>query len=861
MSTIEDLAAALPYGCSIWYAVRIQGVTTWHLEESGDATAPAGYTLDASLVMEGAPRLGGVVDPRSHLGAAFDFVFSFADSASVRALFSRPTLVTTLTAACSATDTSISFDTTGWPAAGVLHINDEAIPYTGVTGTAATGCTRGDYGLASAHVAGAVVANGPRYWVGRRVDLIAVQMDGTGRYTSGGAVTVWTGRVVARPVRGSVTWDLQARSLDRRLTETLGTAAEGMAWWDIDDDALVSFDPAALVSAQVHEVVNDLGVSAWHTIETCVLQPWAAMTSPVRASALREALRVAWDAYSHAVGIGSGQWAASLDATGMLRTYAFTFYYAAQFVSGHDTAQLIVHTTVDGQSPLTLARVAVVGSTDAYQGQTVSEGGQWVEMGLRQPATVRGASLSVTLTDTAPSELPASGWVRLGDKDGAEFYRYLSHSTDPVVSSRVHLQLDPATQPDITALGLLDASEAGRVELDVTFLWRAQGSVADVMRQMLLSRKGDLANGAFDVIGPGGGYGLDEADVDTDSFDRVFDGALASLSCDLAIDGQVSFQRVFGDLLRLSNRAVMVVDSDTGPKVTAINLGPPDGPAVASFTDADLAWSSESPTAPVRPSSQREQVPGRIEVSAIPGTQAPGSPDPVPLVVRNVEGPEFGGDAWSLKLYGFGTSALVGPAFAWGRAYFVAAETRQVVEIDVSPAVRVKAGDIVSLELEDPTLWDYATGTPGYAGLARVLGVQTHPLALVRTLTVAIGGMAASGALSPSAEVLAYAGAPDDPSTISVHLDYLAVMQSYLVGVAYFDLQLYVAGFDAAGVVGYRVTAVSSAGGVCVLSGAMTGTPVSLAGGDVFRLTLPLLEDGNAAQAAYIHSGQAVQWS
>ena len=59
-------------------------------------------------------------------------------------------LTYTLTAACTKTAASISFDTTGLPDKGSVKIGDERILYTGKTGTTITGCTRGTHGTTAA---------------------------------------------------------------------------------------------------------------------------------------------------------------------------------------------------------------------------------------------------------------------------------------------------------------------------------------------------------------------------------------------------------------------------------------------------------------------------------------------------------------------------------------------------------------------------------------------------------------------------------------------------------------------------------------------------------------------------------------
>jgi len=858
MNTLATLAAALPYGCAIYYAAKVQGVPTLFLEIEGDAIAPTGYALDDSLIVDEAPKLGSQIGPQTHMGAAFDFTFSFRDTATIRQLFSRPANVTTLTQDETASATTLHVkSTTGFESADTLYVGNQAVPYTSTTGVTFDGGTRGVYGAASALKSGQVVSDGPRYWVRRKVDLYAVLIDSTGRYVQGAdvlseAAHVWSGFVVARPVRGTVTWDLAARSIDRRLSETLGTSATGTAWWDLNDDHVVEFEPNATWHVRIEDAyMNSLDPPDGDTtlIEDVSFRPWTSLTSPARISKLREAVVTAWGSITHATGIGAWQWFPILpeDGAGLTQTWRGYISYVSQ------TANLVysvVTSRIEGASPFTTTNGA-----PTWSGQT------WVATGASQPATTRVASLSVDLSDTSPSDLPPSGWIRLGDKDTAEYYRYESFTTDDVVGSRVHLQLASQTQPDLAALGLLDVSEEGLKPLDAAFVWRATGPFADVMRQMILSVTGDGSNGAYDVLGVGGGYAIPAEQVNADSFDEVMDGSFTDLTADIGIDGEVSFARVFSDLLRLSNRGVVVTLTDEGPKITAVNLGAPDsGTASVTITDDDLVWApGGGVTSPVRASSTRVSIPGRIEVSPQPGPRAPGAPDPVPIVAKNVEANEFGQDSWSLKVFGVESNALANPVRYWATSYFVAAETTQWIEVDVAPSVAAEPGDLVMLNLIDPGVWDYDTGTPGYVGLARVWGSPVHPTTGIKTLFLSVGGAADARPLSPSAAVGSWTGTSTAPTAISVNRAYFRCMSSYLPSGGTFTLQAYRPGNDATGE-GYTIDGVTDNGSVCWLSVAsVTGSP-NLSVGD-YVLTLPTVPDGNEAQNFYVHSGQPVQWS
>lgn len=73
--------------------------------------------------------------------------------AAVKSLRKKPTLRTYLREYVDRAATTIPvFSTDGWPTSGVLHLNTEAIRYTGVTANSFTGCTRGAWdSVAQAH--------------------------------------------------------------------------------------------------------------------------------------------------------------------------------------------------------------------------------------------------------------------------------------------------------------------------------------------------------------------------------------------------------------------------------------------------------------------------------------------------------------------------------------------------------------------------------------------------------------------------------------------------------------------------------------------------------------------------------------
>lgn len=146
-------------------------------------------------------------------------------------LFSmRPTLRCWLTVTATAADATLTVTTTaGFPASGVIYIDQETITYTGITGTTFTGCTRGawdtvatyHYALDTTRAMAAEVTNWPITMEGRRARLFcysgtdSLQGDGTQR---------WLGMLSSDARLGSdlTTWELQVDPITRLFQSPLG---------------------------------------------------------------------------------------------------------------------------------------------------------------------------------------------------------------------------------------------------------------------------------------------------------------------------------------------------------------------------------------------------------------------------------------------------------------------------------------------------------------------------------------------------------------------------------------------------------------------------------------------------------------
>ena len=851
--TIDTLAATVPYGCSLWYFLQVDGCDTIFCELAEGATAPSGYSLDPSLTIEGAPKIGSVVDPKTMIGSAYDLAFGLRDTAAVRALLSFPSLTTVTSEPYLGSAALAVQDTTGWPASGTLHLGTTAITYTAISSGQFTGLNPGVYqDHYRRYPVGAVVSSSPRYWVGRRVRLYAVVLDPMGYWWASGnvlsdAALLWTGYLTAHPERQATSWTLTARSYERRLTEPFATAAEGKARWDLSDDANVRVSPECVIQFRFYRKYSDVdGDPVSDLLDTVAIQPWAAVTSSsIPGSLARSLVRDAWNASTHSAYIGDMEWSPTIlpGTGGFGRRYTLRVnlesFGTGVALSGHAVGIIVeIHGGPCFLLPSNNFRFIL----------------PWTDTGLHHDVSIGQATLTVTVTDSDPADLPTSGYVKLSGDDQDATYRYDNLVIDDAEGSVVRLDLSRDTPAPLIALAALeDADELPSP--DVTFLWMSDGTFPVAMQTMLQS-SGDGDRGTYDTLPAGAGYGLDG--VDEASFSAVFDGAFRGLGASVVADIDTSFAELFSGLMQLSRRGITTAPTaDGGIGLVAVNLGAPDTAVpVVTITDDDLAWVSGSGVNPIRTVTS-SLPPSRVEATPVMADQDRAAP----VIVRSSEAAEWGSGALAVKIPGVATSRLIGPVYAWSRGLFAGAETQQRLELDVTPDVSPAIGSVVRLVTTDPAVWDYATGTPGYDGLARVWGSQFNLETGLRTLTVETYGEGVAP-LSPSALIDTYDGPDTGPTYVYLDRAYVALMQSYLdagLGVTNPRLRLYLPGSDDTDT-WITYASVTDTGTACRLEVDDTDGSYDLSAGS-WRLTLPALAACNTEQTKYLHTSQHVRWT
>lgn len=880
------LMGGIRYGYKPFYLLELEGIPVLFSEvgtsprEGGEPTADTRYTLDASLIIDDSARIGSVVDEATHIAKGFDLTVRLLNTPAVRDLMKRPTVQAVMTAdlAVSGSPVTIEVESTR----GFSYLPKPQLYYGfacsddswGSLFTSFVGVQSALYGPGRSYRAGTVVADRPTRWKGRRARLYMAMLDPLGRAVQwsgsstpakgdpdifGQACVIWEGHVIKRPEKDGATWTLQCRDQVRRLTQPLGIEASGKASWALDDDAprYVQEDTTFAVLIQA-----ETGPDPFCNV---VARPFAGQAQPIGQAKIRKLIADALkDAYDEVV----------TDAPGSIVGTVLRFDWRCILTEGATkrTWQLVAFVDTDGtigDADKILFRVQATGNiinaglrVAAGQGATISMDWSSVECvsTLYMDTQVIGTSLSVVLKDGVRySALPSAGWLMLEAEGKADYYRYLSKAQDEADYRRVLIELEPGATTGSNVNRVAADELAGEaVDVSATFFWRDTGKLKDVLRRSIAS-SGEGANGTYDTLPKGQGYDIEYTDVD--SFDDAFDGAYLDLDFDVAVKGGSTFAKLFGGLLRLSQRAIVTRRRFDGGvvNIAAISIGSPDGIPVATITESQLvALDKRRPVRKLR--SFVGPVGIDVTLNRLPVGSLPSSEGTLEYNADHLT--DWTDDRWDIDVHGIGRSAIEDAASVWARAWFRGGENRQIIEIDIPPWIDVQCGDIVMVELTDPTVFDYAVGEDGLTALARVLGAQLSLTTGVTTLTVQVDGVNTPGPMSPSIPILAVNGSdPEDPDSIDVDAVYSGPLAYAKGAAASWRLLAYQPGNDSGDGL-YTVTDITDIGGGMVrltVTASPTSPPVSL--DTTYRLTWPIEDECTDEQNRFLHTSHRVQWS
>lgn len=846
--------AAIRFGYKPFYVLEVEGIPYLFTELTDVTLESADYTTaGGTLIIDKGARVGPVLSDKTNVAAANNLEVRLADpvgTSIVAGLMTRPTAITTMTADLAPNGTDIEVvSTRAWSQATDLYFGRS---YSTVQARTEQGfeIDTTPWGPGHAYKAGTVIADKPREWGGRRVKLwmMLVTPAGTIMQVAGDdwrdhAVCMFTGFLQSRPVRERALWRLNATDQVRRFAQPLGAGASGVAKWRLDDDAAATIDLEAAVTIRAYHLGASVTALGEYTF-----QPWLGGTNPMRFSEIRSRLAAGWRTAVAADADFAGAsaqlrwdpiWAGDLPATGR-RWLAFV-----DVVAPSTTGEVETQTSITGRVP------PLFGSGSAF---TVATRGR-AQLAVTMRTDVVGAALAVTLEDGDPSALPTSGWVRLTTDGKTEYLEYTNLTVDPVDGSTAILDIRESTSPSLERLAAAEGAEAADVSAE--FVWRQDGSAPDVLRRAIVST-GHGENGSWDTLAAGQGYAL--ADIDEDSFDDVFDGAFSTLSFQLGTESDSTLEKLFGGILRLSQRGLATRRSADGSavQIAAVRVGSADsGVPVATITDADLVATPGARPVRVKgtyvapqsiaidcatmPIGDREAADARIL------TRSPGLLDWTSV-------------RWDLTVHGLDRDALAAPAVAWSTQLYRGAENRQIIEVDVRPDIDAQVGDVVALQSHDAHLWDYALGAAGYSGLARVLGAQATLDGLVQTLLLAVDGIVSSGPFCPSLAVVAVNGTATSPTSIDVAEEHYPLLVRAKNGQATFVLQAYLPGVDG-GRGTYTISAVTLTAGVCRLTVSAAAAAPTITLTTAYRLTYPVATACTATQAEHLHNTDVTQWT
>uniref|UniRef100_A0A6M3KQA8 Uncharacterized protein n=1 Tax=viral metagenome TaxID=1070528 RepID=A0A6M3KQA8_9ZZZZ len=881
-----QLASGFPFGFSVMYCAKIDGLDTLFVEKGFSGTYGI-YTADESLIIDDSAAVGSIVERQGDsggIGRGFDLLLRLQDTAAVRELFQAPSVRTKVTAdydyAAGWPTTLTVGDTSGLDASGVVHSGTTAIEYTakpsGTTLTISAGPPHGATkwntfrGNISASDHMCDVTDRPQFWRGRRVFLYAIGVTGFGRIEWNGSTfadssaLVWSGFVAEEPLHDSDnTWALQCRSFDRRLDSSIVPVASGTVLFSFGSDArLVVDDPNMAIRCMV--IGNAPGASGGEGDEV-VIPVWpsgSAIGDEVYASTVRTNLSAGWAAAWAAITgldasfptIGSLAWRPQQVPDGAgAKGIQWDAYFNLVAVSDATYVSAVTVPQPWGAHPAFQSTGEISPSWAGVSAGPVDTG-QAVEVGpmIRMTTGIEVGVLRCVLDSGDPAEIPASGWVILEAEGITETRQYdlVEDDTDHGAGGEVHLRLKNATA------SRLESYTAGQVlEVSCKFAFGAVGSVPDLMRTLLES-SGRGNNGTYDDWDVG--YDLNELEVDEDSFDSVLGPSYKGMYSDLLLDTDHSFTRLWSGLLTLSGHAVVPRRYYTLGHValTAANVGPPDaGYAAWSVTETELA-APLSGGRPIRPTQVRP-CPNKLSVHM----HRVSSEDDGLIEVRSPQSIIGRGPVtWEPHIYGMRRADVIMSVQVWAHALFSSSATAQVVELDVQPWIEAEVGDQIYIDLPNAyQLWQWSAGEPGYQGNARVLGEQTNLVTGIRTLTVQLDGIVQLGALSPSAPISSWDNALSTATTwLKVPLRYYEVFASFLRDDATFWLVAYLPSEDVATTQEFEISAVAVDAGDCKLTvadntGVFTVTTA-------WFLTLPNVAEGTAAQDVYAHNTTEGVW-
>lgn len=868
---------AVKYGWNVAFWVQIEGIPVIFTERGLGLTLPTGYEReDASLIIDDSSEVGSEVDRRRGLGAGLSFGFRLLDTSAVREYLKRPAYNAALTQNETATTATIHVDsTTGWPNAGQFWLGHELITYTGKTATTFTGCVRGVVGQKYAHAqvsAGNLATSSPRWWRGRSVTLYASPINPagvpSGSLLTTDAVQVWRGRISDGPNRGMGWWDFQADSLERVLDHPLAAKLSGK----IIPTATVYLAPTDMVIEYEIIAMDNAKAVLWQYVIS--FQPFAGMSATAYFSGETLRKRIS-DTFSAAVAAAGA--AAKLlglvwhPVPGYIAPSGATILpgYAVGIQVAADAAVRWVQHYVEFSSKF---GSMVPNQSPAYfaTGLPAQElGTDWVSSDnpvQKQAIDAGGVDyITVGLDSGIDAMVPTKGLLRVVPDGLAPFVAYYSQRQFGAAG----ITFGPLSSPKGPGYGKpYGYTQAQLIGASVEILFADEGNPDGCMLRQLHSSGTGQRSATWDTLNEGQGYGFSSSWVDADSFAAMMgSGGAGQLGLRICPAG-ASFADIFSGLLALSRMAVVSRVVNDRVVLSCVRTDPGGAEYAASITDADLLSISGDPAEPQARLTPLNRItvkraPYNVNWSAEGKVSGDDAGDEDTLIFSDIPAVlALGDEGLDATVPCTDNDQLAQYALPLAAVTFASDQAVQAIALSVPPWVSAQVGDLVNLQLTHPALWNYATQSPGYTGIGRVVGRVMELRTLRVKLTVLVNGTIDTKSLAPGAAVTAWGGPANNPTTIDVGLQYLTHFQKSLIQNGWAWVVHYKPGQTESTANRFAISAAANVGGVCrltLMGGAWAAGTLSTS--ERSTITVPSTNDSNTWQKAYTHAGDGTIWS
>lgn len=899
MASWKDLVEVLPYGYSLAYALKVEGIPYLFVETDVEDLSVSDYTASASLQISDSAKIGSVIDETTGIGRAFDLTVGIERTATTETLFKKPSNVCRLDASLAHDATTITADdTTGFSSSGSLFVGVERIVYTGKTGTTFTGATRGaptaDWRGYSYDVNSSIatwVTDGPMFWRGRRAKLYAMPVDPTGRATSGNfttdSVEVWSGHVATDPRPYPNGWSLSCRSIDRRLDVEIGSGLSGSAKLLPNPDPKYQINPDFTLSFMVDPLKQTWG-SGNGLFPYYQIQPFLTLSSGTyyHLSELKAAISAAFYTLMQTT-IGAPESTYFTGETKWIKGGVYNkvdgqgpvYHGFAGAVEGLEFDQLHVRAKKEGGAFWSALFATVfhnykvegqpmpfTGVADKGSGKFVGTNGadestvcvvllpndteyHWFPFHVLAVRSNTLDSIEITLDDEDPANVPSAGFVTIRGEDQTAVFEYTEKSVD---GAKITIAVEDQALKISDILAMFgDGTEN---EISVNFSFKDSGQVRDTMRRLLMSSGRGDNDATYDTLAAGQGYDLEE--VNTGSFDKVLDGGFSGLSADFLIDDSTSFVGLYGHLIALSQNAIVprMVPTGIGAASASIELCAVPTSVIETaeyqftLTDAHLIGGKGGGSVKAR---NQQNNPNKLEVTLKRSEIEMGKIVVNDIVAQRADGTK----SWGFDVNGFTKTEIKEVILGWARSLFAARSGRLVYELDVVPWVDCQVGDSIRVESTHFNFWNRATGGRGYTGTARVLGKQTDLKTQQTKLTIGISGAYQTMSLSPSATIRAHTTGSGSVTAIQVAVEYYDLFNAYLSAANPATLLVYNPGVDETAK-SIRYNAISKGVSNATLTVSVDGTSGGVTN-NVTHVTVPFTANCSTVQGFHMHTDTA----